>query len=110
MIDHLDRNTNWIPYQIRTNEFTYIRKPALLRHVMAGLAELTETTVMLQDLFFDKALEPDMSVQDVCKEANQLHSRLQAFLKRMAIIEQPPVPQVLFLQCVPENSVFYGEI
>ncbi|KAL4871886.1 hypothetical protein BDV12DRAFT_13054 [Aspergillus spectabilis] len=97
MIDQLDRDTNWIPYQIRANEFTYLRKPALLRDVLAGLAELTETIVNMQDLFFNKAFEPHMSVHDVCKEASQLHKRLQAFLEGMAIIEQPPVPQVLFL-------------
>ncbi|KAL4875765.1 fungal-specific transcription factor domain-containing protein [Aspergillus karnatakaensis] len=97
MINKLERDTNWIPVQIRTNEFTYLKKPALLRNVMAGLVELTEIIVDMQSLFLVKAIDCDLSVHELCREASSLHDRLLAFLGDMAIIENPPVPQVLFL-------------
>ncbi|KAL5343971.1 fungal-specific transcription factor domain-containing protein [Aspergillus crustosus] len=110
MIDHPEKETNWIPYQIRSNEFTYIKKPALLRDVMAGLADLTKTVVEMQDLFFDKALDLEMSIHELCKEASLLHNRLRKFLDSMAIIETPPVPQILFLhmKCHQVIAALFG--
>ncbi|KAL4912317.1 fungal-specific transcription factor domain-containing protein [Aspergillus aurantiobrunneus] len=88
----------WIPYHSRSSDVEFLKRPALLRDVMAGLADLTQTIVDMQDLFFDKALDLSMSIDEMWKEASWLHRRLKAFLEGMAIIETPPVPQVLFLR------------
>ena len=97
-IDHFEGDSPWIPYHSRSSEAEYSHKPALLRDVMIGLAELTETIIAMQDLFFDKALDLSMSLDELLKEANWLHRRLESFLEGMAMIETPPVPQVIFLQ------------
>ncbi|KAL4944621.1 hypothetical protein BDV06DRAFT_81933 [Aspergillus oleicola] len=96
-IDCFERDTPWIPYHSRSSDAEYSRKPALLHDVMTGLADLTETIVAMQDLFFDKALDFSMSLDEMLKEANWLHRRLESFLESMAMIETPPVPQVIFL-------------
>ncbi|KAL2834350.1 fungal-specific transcription factor domain-containing protein [Aspergillus cavernicola] len=94
-MDDLERDTFWIPYHPRSNYMGHPKKPALLPYVMAGLAGLTEFVLEIQNLFFDKAL--DMSIHDVWAEADRLHSRLEAFLGDTAILEDQPVPQLLFL-------------
>lgn len=97
-IDHLEKDALWIPYHSRSSDVEFLKKPALLRDVMVGLVGLTETIMDIQNLFFDKALDLSMGIDELWKEASSLHRRLQVFLERMADIEAPPVPQVLFLQ------------
>ncbi|KAL4948961.1 fungal-specific transcription factor domain-containing protein [Aspergillus filifer] len=96
-IDDFEGDTPWIPYHSRSSDAEYSHKPALLRDVMIGLVELTETIVTMQDLFFDKALDLSMTLDEMLKEANWLHRRLKSFLEGMAMNETPPVPQVIFL-------------
>ncbi|KAL4784036.1 hypothetical protein BJX76DRAFT_348164 [Aspergillus varians] len=96
-IDRLEGDTFWIPYHSRSSGVELLKKPALLRDVMTGLVSLAETILDIQDLFFSKALDLGMSIDKMWKEASLLHSRLQTFLKGIAITEGPPVPQVLFL-------------
>ncbi|KAL4797143.1 fungal-specific transcription factor domain-containing protein [Aspergillus venezuelensis] len=96
-IDHFEGDTPWVPYHSRSSDAECSHKPALLRDVMIGLADLTEIIVAMQDLFFDKALDLSMSLDKMLKEANWLHRRLESFLEGMAMIETPPVPQVIFL-------------
>ncbi|KAL5043834.1 hypothetical protein BDW71DRAFT_216100 [Aspergillus fruticulosus] len=103
-IAHIERDTDWIPYHSRSSDAAVLRKPALLRDVMAGLVDLAETILDMQDLFFDKALCLSLGIKEMWKEAERLHGRLQAFLDGMTIIEEPPVPQILFLQ-VKGNQV-----
>ncbi|RDW90725.1 putative C6 transcription factor [Aspergillus mulundensis] len=96
-IAHHERDMVWVPYHSRSSDVELLRKPALLRDVMIRLVDLTETVVEMQDLFFEKAFDLSMSIDEMCKEADGLHGRLQAFLDRVVITETPPVPQVLFL-------------
>ncbi|KAL3474848.1 hypothetical protein BJX99DRAFT_247911 [Aspergillus californicus] len=94
-MEDLESDVLWIPYHPRLDYMGYSRKPALLRYVMAGLAGLTETIADIQDLFFEKAL--DMSINDVWVEVNRLHTRLEGFHRDTAVIDEQPVPQLLFL-------------
>ncbi|KAL4910473.1 hypothetical protein BDW74DRAFT_186448 [Aspergillus multicolor] len=96
-IAHHEKDMVWVPYHSRSNAAELIRKPALLRDVMVRLVELTETVVEMQDLFFEKVLDLSMGIEQMCKEADRLHRRLQIFLDSAMITETPPVPQVLFL-------------
>ncbi|KAL4927586.1 putative C6 transcription factor [Aspergillus undulatus] len=96
-IDHLEKVTHWMPYHSRSSDAEFYPKPALLRDVMVGLAELTEIIVAMQDLFFEKALDIRMSIDEMLKEASWLHKRLESFLECRAITETPPVPQLIFL-------------
>ncbi|KAL4818876.1 fungal-specific transcription factor domain-containing protein [Aspergillus spinulosporus] len=96
-ISRTEKDTVWIPYHSRSSDAELSRKPALLRDVMAGLVDLAGMIIDMQDLFFDKALDLNLSIKELWKEAERLHSRLQAFLDGMTVIETPPVPQILFL-------------
>ncbi|KAL6229398.1 hypothetical protein BDW75DRAFT_245763 [Aspergillus navahoensis] len=96
-IAHVERDWVWIPYHSRSSNAELPRKPALLRDVMAGLVDLAGTILDMQDLFFDKALDPSLSIKEMWKEAERLHRHLQAFLDSMTIFETPPVPHIMFL-------------
>ncbi|BCS18165.1 uncharacterized protein APUU_10993A [Aspergillus puulaauensis] len=97
-IDHLEKDALWIPYHSRSSDVEFLKKPAFLRDVMVGLVGLTETIIDIQNLFFDKALDLGMSIDELWEEASSLHRRLQVFLEGLVDIEAPPIPQVLFLQ------------
>ncbi|KAL4998010.1 fungal-specific transcription factor domain-containing protein [Aspergillus recurvatus] len=89
-IAHVERDTVWIPYHSRSSDAELLRKPALLCDVMAGLVNLAEAILDMQDLFFDKALDLSLGIKEMWEEAKRLHERLQALLDGMTIIETPP--------------------
>ncbi|KAL4979873.1 fungal-specific transcription factor domain-containing protein [Aspergillus desertorum] len=104
-VAHIEKDTVWIPYHSRSSDAELPRKPALLRDVMAGLVDLAEMILDMQDLFFDKALGLGLSIKEMWKEAERLHGRLQSFLDGRTIIGTPPVPQVLFLHVKGNQAI-----
>jgi hypothetical protein len=93
IIDSREKGTLWIPYHPRSSDTEYPKKLAQLPYVMARLADLTETALDIQDLFFSKAYD----IHEIWVEASRLYKRLEAFLENTAIVEEQPVPHLLFL-------------
>ncbi|KAL4807130.1 hypothetical protein BDV18DRAFT_113111 [Aspergillus unguis] len=93
-----DRGMIWIPYHSRSSDVENFQKPALLEDVMAGMADVTQVILEMQDLLFDKALDQRLSIDDMWKEANRLNRRIETFLDSLAGLDIPLVPHVLFLQ------------
>lgn len=96
--DDLNDNIAWTPYP-RSNQVEYAEKPGLLRYVATELANLTEITAGIQQLFFMDACH--MEINDLWRKTNRIYSRLQLWHENMPDvleIDDRPVPQVLFLQ------------
>lgn len=96
--DDLNDNIAWTPYP-RSNQIEYAEKPGLLRYVATELANLTEITAGIQQLFFMDACH--MEINDLWRKTNRIYSRLQLWHENMPDvleIDDRPVPQVLFLQ------------
>lgn len=89
--DDLDDGIMWSPYP-RTNQISYVKKPALLRYMTNELANLTEIVVDI-DLLFDKAL--DIGVDGLWSAADGIYSRIRTcleFLPDALRIENQPLP------------------
>lgn len=96
--DSLNDNIVWTPYP-RSNQVKCPNKPALLGYVMAALANLTEITSNIQELFNSKAF--DMRIDDLWRETNEFHTllcRWRQELPDVFAVDDHPVPQVLFFQ------------
>lgn len=98
MTDELSDRIMWIPYP-RSNQVKYAEKPALLRSVLAGLVDLTEIALDIQDLLYDRAFGLD--TQSIWVETTELYHRLQRWMEDLPDdlkLDEQPVPQVLYLQ------------
>ncbi|KAL1885760.1 hypothetical protein Plec18167_001255 [Paecilomyces lecythidis] len=96
--DQLDDRIPWTPYP-RSTQIDYAKKPALLRHILVELSDLTEILVDMQDWLFNR----DASIiTDVCwSTAMAFYARLQKWHNRLPSIldiGDCPVPQVLLLR------------
>lgn len=96
--DQLDDSLTWTPYP-RSTQIDYAKKPALLRHILVELSDLTEILVDMQDWLFNR----DASIiTDVCwSTAMAFYARLQKWHNRLPSILDVgdcPVPQVLLLR------------
>lgn len=98
IINDLDDNIMWTPYP-RTNQISYVEKPALIRYVMIEHVHLTEILIDICSLLFDKAF--DMGIDDLWLAANRIYSRLQMCLERLSgalKVEDQQAPQALFVR------------
>lgn len=88
----------WSPYP-RMNQASYVGKPALHRYVMTELASLTEITVDMENLLFDKAF--DIGAAELWSAAHEIYSRVRVCLERLPgalRIDDQPLPQTLFVR------------
>ena len=100
LTDELSDGIMWIPYP-RSNQVKYVEKPALLRSVLAGLVDLTEIALDIQDLLYDKAFCLD--TRSIWIETTELYHRLRRWMEDLPEdlkLDEQPVPQVLYLQYV----------
>lgn len=93
-----DCDVDWTPYP-RSNQITYITKPAHLPQVRVGLADLTNIVMHVQELFCD---ERSMgSFEALLAKAEDSYKRLQRWLADWPDGSQAgkePTPQLLVLR------------
>jgi hypothetical protein len=88
----------WSPYP-RMNQASYVGKPALHRYVMTELGNLTEITVDMENLLFDKAF--GIGAAELWSAAHEIYSRVRVCLGRLPgalRIDDQPLPQALFVR------------
>lgn len=93
-----DRDVDWNPYP-RSNQITYITKPAHLPQVRGGLADLTNIMMQVQGLFYDERLIGGFEA--LLAKAEDLYKRLQRWLADWpdgSQVGQEPIPQLLILR------------
>lgn len=93
-----DCDVDWTPYP-RSNQITYVTKPAHLPRVREGLAELTNIMLLVQRLFHDEKLIGDFGA--LSEEAGHSYERLQRWLADWpdgSQLGKEPIPQLLVLR------------
>lgn len=93
-----DRDVDWTPYP-RSNQITYITKPAHLPQAREGLADLTNIMVQVQGLFHDKDLVENFEA--LLAKAEDLYKRLQRWLADWpdgSQVGKESIPQLLILR------------
>lgn len=93
-----NNDVDWIPYP-RSNQITYITKPAQLPQVREGLAVLTNIMMEVQGLFYDERLIGNFEA--LLRKAEDSYKCLQRWLADWpdgSQVGKEPIPQLLILR------------